>query len=96
MPGLQAKAERAVLGGALQPVEYAKGLKARYYELDRLQRELRSQYNRALQAGDEARADSLMRQWTAVVRQMWQWKLPLPRRVEETMAGAGVARTGPP
>jgi len=96
MPTPGAKAQRAVLGGAIQPVDYQRGLQARYYELDRLQRELRSQYNRALQAGDQARADSLMRQWTAVVRQMWQWKLPLPRRVEQTMAAAGVGRAGPP
>jgi len=96
MPTLGGKLQRVMLGGAIQPVDYQRGLQARYYELDRLQRQLRGQYNRALQAGDQSLAQSLLRQWVQVMKQMYQWKLPISRGAEEMMAGAGVARTGPP
>jgi len=96
MPTAGRKASRAVLGGAMQPIDYQRGLEARFYELDRQQREIRAQYNRALQVGDQGLAESLYRQLLAIMRQMYQWKMPIARRMEQTMAEAGVPRPGPP
>ena len=96
MPTAGRKVSRAVLGGALQPIDYQRGLEARFYELDRQQRELRARYNRALQVGDTGLAESLYRQLLGVMQQMYQWKMPIARRMEQTMAEAGVPRPGPP
>ncbi|MDD4890537.1 MAG: hypothetical protein PHU85_11485 [Phycisphaerae bacterium] len=96
MPTAGRSAQRLLLGGAVQPVDYGRGLQARYYELETQQRDLRAQYNRALQAGDKGLADDLLKRWLAVVRQMYQWKFPVNRGMEQTLAGAGVERTGPP
>lgn len=96
MPSFGAGAERAVLGGALQPVDYAKGLTARYYELNKQQRDLRIAINRAAQVNDQALVESLTRQWIAVIKQMHDFKFPLPRHLEQSLQAAGVPRSGPP
>lgn len=96
MPTTGRQVARGLVGGALQPVDYQKGLTGRYYELNNLQQQLRAAHQRALQSGDQARADALFNQWLAVVRQMYQWKLPLPKAAEQMFAGAGTARPGPP
>jgi len=96
MPTLGAAAGRAVLGGALQPVEYRRGLLARYHELNSLQRRIRALYNRALQAEDQALAENLLRQWMALMQQSWDYKFPMARRMEETFQAAGVPQRGPP
>ncbi|HUT57159.1 MAG TPA: hypothetical protein VNA25_04725 [Phycisphaerae bacterium] len=96
MPTAGRKAARLFLGGAVQPMDYQRGLMANYYEMDRKQRELRAQYNRALQVKDKSLAESLLRQWTQIIRQMYQYRFPLPRAAEQSMASAGVPRTGPP
>ncbi len=96
MPTAGRAATRALLGGAVQPIDYQKGLRARYFELQQGQQALRAQINRAQQAGDQALAQSLMQQWVSLMRQMYQMGLPIPKQMEQTMAGAGVGRPGPP
>jgi hypothetical protein len=87
---------RLAVGGALQPVDYQRGLVDRYHQLNQRQRKLRSDYNRALAAKDQGLASSILKQWVATVKQMHQYKLPLPRKTEQMLSGAGVERTGPP
>lgn len=87
---------RAVLGGAVQPLDYQRGLRGEYYRLNRLQQQLRQQYNQAKNARDEALADQLFRQYLAVIKRMYQFKMPVPRTMEQAFQGARVPRPGPP
>ncbi|GAF74955.1 unnamed protein product [marine sediment metagenome] len=96
MPTLGRKITRGLIGGAVQPVNYQRGLRGRYYELDALQRKLRDQYNEAMSVGDEARAENLMKQWVATMRQMWRYKLPVAREMEQTFQRLGTPSPGPP
>jgi len=89
-------ATRAVLGGALQPIDYQRGLLGRYYELQAMQQQLRAQYNRALNARDYALAQQLLEQWTAIMQQMYQYQFPVSRTMEQTMQDLNIPRPGPP
>ncbi len=96
MPTVASAIARPFIGGALQPVDYQRGLMSRYYELQDKQRKLRLDYNRALQANDKSLADSLLRQWVGVMKQMFAYKMPIGKGTERMLQGAGVPRQGPP
>lgn len=91
MPTLGSKAFRALLGGAMQPVSKRRGLQATAWRLRQKSIELRRKINRARQVNDEALAQSLIRQWTAVMVQLQ--RLGLPGAAKSTMqmlTGQGV------
>lgn len=96
MPTPGRAATRAILGGAIQPLDRVRGLRNRYYQMNNMLRQLRSQMNAAKGARDMARFANLHRQYMSVAYQMWQWKMPLPRDVEQMFATAGTPRPGPP
>ncbi len=95
MPTLGGKAIRAVFGGAMQPVSKRRGLQAEAWRLRQKSIELRRKINRARQVNDEALAQSLIRQWTAVMVQLQ--RLGLPGAAKSTMqmlTGQGVPAGG--
>ncbi len=96
MPTTGRKIARALIGGAVQPLDYQKSLTSKYYELRNLQANLQAQYKRADAQGETVRAAGLLKEWLAVVRQMAAYKFPLARGTEQMLEGAGVPRPGPP
>ena len=80
----------------MQPVDYQRGLVNRYYELNHLQQQLRKDMNRALSARDMDLYHDQYRQWLNVIRQMYQYKMPVSQTMEQTLHAAGEPRPGPP
>jgi hypothetical protein len=81
IPTVGGKIQRGIIGGAIQPVSAEKGATALSYEIRKKVIEVRAAINRAQSAGDQPQANSLIREWTALMHQLQQ------------LGGAGVAKS---
>jgi hypothetical protein len=81
IPTTGGKIQRGLIGGAIQPVNAERGKTSMVYDLKKQVMTIRAAINRAQSAGDQPQADSLIRQWTALMHQLNQ------------LGGAGVAKS---
>ncbi|HUU60551.1 MAG TPA: hypothetical protein VMZ50_13505, partial [Phycisphaerae bacterium] len=86
-----AAATRAVLGGALQPASSRAGYAAKYAKLRAAIWRLRTEFARAREAGEEARARAKATELMRLYQQLRAMGLPgVPKATESMLQGAGL------
>jgi len=89
MPTVAAGVGRAIMAGAFQPVDRARGLQAVDFQTQQQLQALRVKVNRALQVNDTVEASQLARQYMALSQRRGQLGLKVPKVI-----GAGLQTVG--